>query len=135
MYSVPTNQTKLPAPLGLKLVGVRYGLGSLLLAVLTVLLGSRLQTWFGSDFFIPLLQLLLYAGMTILYAIITWGIFKQRERVRRLGVFIECVSLAFSAFALLTGDFEASDWFSAGLSIVIIWYLRRTETLDYFYGA
>lgn len=137
MYTVPVNkqQTKLPAPLGLKLVGVRYGLGTLLMAGLTIFLGFELKTWFGPDFFIPLLLLLAYAGITVLYARVTWGIFKQREQARKFGVFLEFLALALSAFDLLTGSLALSDLVSIGISIAVIWYLRRTETLDYFYEA
>ncbi len=133
MYSVPSTQTKLPAPIGLKLVGIRYGLGTFMMAALTVMIGLELQAWHSSTFFIPLLMLLAYAGITVLHARVTWGIFKQQERARQIGVFLEFIALALSAFGLLTGSFEASDLVSISISIVVIWYLRRTETLDYFY--
>ncbi|MBM7842344.1 hypothetical protein [Herpetosiphon giganteus] len=135
MYNVPANQTKLPAPLGLKIVGIRYGLGMLMIAAVTVVMGLELQAWRSDTFFIPLLLLLACAGITALYARVTWGIFKQQEQARKYGVFLEFLALAISAFDLLTGNFEAGDLISVGISVAVIWYLRRAETLDYFYEA
>ncbi|WP_152976600.1 hypothetical protein [Herpetosiphon geysericola] len=71
--------------------------------------------------------------MAVLYAIMTWGIFKQRERIRRLGVGLESVSVVVLGLTLFIESFDLSDWLSLGLSVVIIWYLRRSATLDYFY--
>ncbi|KPL88967.1 hypothetical protein SE18_09945 [Herpetosiphon geysericola] len=133
MYSVPANQTKLPAPIALKLIGVRYGLGSLLLGFITSVSVYRLLPWFGSISLITLLKLGLYFVMAVLYAIMTWGIFKQRERIRRLGVGLESVSVVVLGLTLFIESFDLSDWLSLGLSVVIIWYLRRSATLDYFY--
>lgn len=135
MYTVPANQTKLPAPIALKLIGVRYGLGALLLGFITSVSVYRLLPWFGSISLITLLQLGLYLVMAVLYAIMTWGIFKQRERIRRLGVGLESVSVVVLGLTLFIESFDLSDWLSLGLSVVIIWYLRRTKTLDYFYEA